>query len=117
VEGQRGCRLPGQELERAVAIAAWSILNDKAVVLEALQVAGIADVDINQIFTLVTELRAGLLAEMERSTALVELVEEAVLTDEGIRLGLNIPESICSARSGDSSPTATASSSAHPTVR
>ena len=28
---------------------------------------------------------------MERSTALLELVEKATLTDEGIRLGLNIP--------------------------
>jgi hypothetical protein len=32
-----------------------------------------------------------LLAERERSTALVESVEKTVLTDEGIRLGLNIP--------------------------
>ena len=31
-----------------------------------------------------------MLAERERSTALVELVEKAVLTDEGIRLGLKI---------------------------
>ena len=28
---------------------------------------------------------------MERSAALLELVEKAILTDEGIRLGLNIP--------------------------
>jgi hypothetical protein len=39
---------------------------------------------------LVAECRELLLAERERSTALVELVEKAVLTDEGIRLGLNI---------------------------
>lgn len=32
-----------------------------------------------------------MLAERERSTALVELVEKTVLTDEGIRLGLNLP--------------------------
>ena len=32
-----------------------------------------------------------MLAERERSTALVELVEKTVLTDEGIRLSLNIP--------------------------
>jgi hypothetical protein len=31
-----------------------------------------------------------LLAERERSTALIELVEKTVLTDEGIRLGLKI---------------------------
>ena len=40
---------------------------------------------------LVAEWRERLLAERERSTALVELVEKAVLTDEGIRLGLNLP--------------------------
>ena len=91
VEGQRGWRVPGPELERAVAIAARSILDDKAAILEALQVAGMGDADINPVFTLVAEWRERLLAERERSTALVELVEKAVLTDEGIRLGLNIP--------------------------
>ena len=40
MEGQRGGRVPGPELERAVAIAARSILKDKAAILEALQVAG-----------------------------------------------------------------------------
>src|SRR5882757_5010763 len=90
VEGQRGWRVPGPELERAVAIAARSILDDKAAILEALQVAGIGDADINQVFTLVAVWRERLLAERERSTALVELVEKVVLTDEGIRLGLNI---------------------------
>ena len=90
VEGQRGWRVPGPELERAVAIAARSILDDKAAILEALQVAGMGDVDLNQIFTLVAEWKERLLAERERSVALVELVEKAVLTDEGIRLGLNM---------------------------
>jgi site-specific DNA recombinase len=91
VEGQRGWRVPGPELERAVAIAARSILDDKAAILEALQVAGLGNIDINPVFTLVAERRERLLAERERSTALVELVEKAVLTDEGIRLGLKIP--------------------------
>ncbi len=90
-EGQRGWRVPGPELERAVAIAARSILDDKAAILEALQVGGMRDIDINPVFTLVAERREQLLAERERSIALVELVEKAVLTDEGIRLGLNIP--------------------------
>jgi site-specific DNA recombinase len=90
VEGQRGWRVPGPELERAVAIAARSILDDKAAILEALQVAGMGDTDIDQVFTLVAEWSERLLAERERSTALVELVEKAVLTDEGIRLGLSI---------------------------
>ncbi len=90
VEGQRGWRVPGPELERSVAIAARIILDDKAAILEALQVAGIRDTNINQVFTLVAECRELLLAERERSTALVELVEKAVLTDGSIRLGLKL---------------------------
>jgi site-specific DNA recombinase len=102
VEGQRGWRVPGPELERAVAIAARSILVDKAAILEAVQVAGMGDIDINQIFTSVAEWRERLLAERGRSTALVELVEKAVLTDEGIRLGLNV--SVLSGGPGTGSP-------------
>jgi len=45
----------------------------------------------HQVFTLVAEWRERLLAERECSTALIELVEKAVLTDEGIRLGVNLP--------------------------
>jgi len=85
--GQRGWRVPGPELERAVAIAARSILDDKAAILEALQGAGLGDTDINQAFTLAAEW-SGRLAQTERSTALLELVEKAILTDEGIRAGL-----------------------------
>jgi len=91
VVGQRGWRVPAVELERAVAIAARSILDDKAVILEALQVAGMGDADINPIFGLVAEQKEFLLAERERSTVLVGLVEKAVLTDEGFRLDLNMP--------------------------
>jgi hypothetical protein len=80
----------GPELERAVAIAARSILEDKAAILEALQVAGMGGIDINPVFTLAAEGRERLLTERERSVALVDLVEKVVLTDEGIRLGLNI---------------------------
>ena len=90
-EGQRGWRVPGPELERATAIAARSILDDKPAILDALQGAGMGDTDLNQVFTLAAEWRERLLSEMDRSTALVELVEKAILTDEGIRLGLNIP--------------------------
>jgi len=90
VEGQRGWRVPGPELERAIAIAARSILDDKPAIFEAMQVAGTGDANINLVFTLVAESRDRLLAERERSTALIELVEKTVLTDEGIRLGLKI---------------------------
>jgi site-specific DNA recombinase len=89
-EGQRGWRVPGPELERAVAIAARIILDDKAAILDALQGAEMGNTDLNQIFTLAAEMRGRLLSEMERSAAMVELVEKAILTDEGIRLGLNI---------------------------
>ena len=93
VEGQRGWRVPGPELERAVAIAARSILDDKPAILEALQGAGVGDADLNQVFGLAAEWRERLLSERERSRALVELVEKAALSDEGIRLGLQMPVS------------------------
>ena len=48
------------------------------------------DTDVNQVFTVAAEWRERLLSEMERSTALVELVEKGALTDEGIRLRMNI---------------------------
>ena len=91
VEGKRGWRVPGPELERAVAIAARNILDDEGAILEALQVAGVGDAEINPVLTLAAEVRERLLAERERSTALVELVEKAMLTDEGGRRILNMP--------------------------
>src|SRR6266849_714147 len=42
-EGQRGWRVPGPELERSVAIAARSIMDDKPAILEALHAAGMED--------------------------------------------------------------------------
>jgi hypothetical protein len=54
-------------------------------------VCEITPIDISPIFSLAAQWSERLLAERERSTALVELVEKAVLTDEGIRLGLNLP--------------------------
>ena len=89
-ERQRGWRVPGPELDRAVAIAARSILDDKPAILAALQREGIEDIDANRVFKLATEWRERLLSEIECSTALVELVERAILTDDGIRLGLKI---------------------------
>ena len=73
-------------------------LHDYAI-LEALQGAGMGDTDLNQVFRLAAERRERLLSETERSTALVELVEKAILTDEGVRLGLNIPVA-CAGPSG-----------------
>jgi hypothetical protein len=83
--------VPGPELERAVAIAARSILDDKPAVLEGLQGSGTGDADLSQIFKLAAERRESLLSETYRSMALVELVEKAILTDEGIRLWLRMP--------------------------
>jgi site-specific DNA recombinase len=90
-EGQRGWWVPGPELERAVAIAARSILDDKPAILDAFQGAGMGDTDVSRVFTLMADWRKRLLSQMESATALVELVGKAILTDESIGLGLNIP--------------------------
>jgi len=65
-----------------------AFLDDKAAVLEALQVAAMETVDINQIFTLV--LNEGGLLVRGTFAAPDRIVEKAVLTDEGIRLGLRM---------------------------
>ncbi len=49
------------------------------------------DADVNLIFKLTAEWRERLLSETDRADALVELVEKATLTDEGIRLVLRVP--------------------------
>jgi len=49
------------------------------------------DTDVNHVFTLAADWRKRLPSEMERSAALAELLEKAILTDEGIRLGLKMP--------------------------
>jgi hypothetical protein len=46
---------------------------------------------LKQGFTLAAEWKERLVSETERSTALTELVEKAILTHEGIRVGLNTP--------------------------
>jgi len=56
-EGHRGWRVPGPELERAAAIAARSILDDKPAILEALQGAGMGYTDLNEVFTVAAEWR------------------------------------------------------------
>ena len=50
-------------------------------------VADHAGADLNPIFGLVAERGERLLAERERSTALIELVEKAVLTEKAFDLG------------------------------
>ncbi len=66
-------------------------MDDKAAILEAVHIAGMGDADVSQVFGLVAERTERLLAERERSTALVEFAEKVVLTDAGIRLGLKLP--------------------------
>ena len=91
VQGQRGWRVPGPELERAVAIAARSILDDKPAILAALRAARMEDTDVTRVFTSSAGFRKRLLTEAERSIALAELLEKAVLNDEGIHLGIKVP--------------------------
>ena len=52
------------------------------------------DTDVNQVFTLAAGWRERLRSQIDRSTALVELVGRAILTDEGIRLGSTCPSRV-----------------------
>jgi site-specific DNA recombinase len=90
-EGQRGWRVPAPELERAVALAARTILDNNPAILEALKASGIEDADINRLFTSAVEWRERLTSEFDRSKILAEIVERATLSDEGTRVGLKVP--------------------------
>jgi site-specific DNA recombinase len=90
-EGQRGWRVPAPELERAVALAARTTLDNNPAILEALKAAGIEDADINRLFTSAVEWRDRLTSEFDRSKILAQLVERATFSDEGIRVGLKVP--------------------------
>jgi site-specific DNA recombinase len=90
-EGQRGWRVPAPELERAVALAARTILDNNPAILEALKAAGIEDADVNRLFTSAVEWKERLTSEFDRSKVLAEIIERAILSDEGIRVGLKVP--------------------------
>ena len=88
---QGGWRVPAPEIERAVIGAARGILDDKPVILAAIQTSAIDAPDMNHIFATTSDWSKRLLTETETAAAVVEVIERVQLTEDGIRVVLRIP--------------------------
>ncbi len=86
----KGWRLPGPEIERAVATAVGRILNDRAGLLDALQKSGIESPDARAALELGAVLSQRLAKEADAGACLVELVDRVVLRDDGVSVTLAI---------------------------
>src|SRR5271170_5938626 len=84
----KGWRLAAPEIERAVAIAARHILSDRAGLLEALEKSGIDSPDLRAILESTSNLLRQLQIEAEATACLVEVIDRAELSDDGISVKL-----------------------------
>jgi hypothetical protein len=66
-------------------------LDDRPVVLAALQESAIETPDIREVFRLASELSRRLSSETERAAALIEIVEKVHLANDSVRVRFNIP--------------------------
>jgi hypothetical protein len=91
-QGRGGWRLPAAEMERIVAVAAKGILDDKKLIVCAIEEGGV--VDSSQIGSILDNAAAWstrLLCEPETGPALASLVDRVELKPDGIRLLIRLP--------------------------
>jgi site-specific DNA recombinase len=86
----KGWRLSALEIERAVAIAARQILNDRAGLLEALEKSEIDSPDVRATLESTSSLSRRLEVETDATECIVELVDRVELRDDGISVTLKI---------------------------
>jgi hypothetical protein len=91
-----GWRLPAAEIERSVAAAAQSILDDQQVVVSAIEEAGLDPSRLAPLLKSAAAWSARL--QSEPDNALSALIERVDLDQDGIRLSLKLP--LASAASG-----------------
>jgi DNA invertase Pin-like site-specific DNA recombinase len=85
---ERGWRLPAQEIERTVALAARRMLDDRAAIAAALQEAGFPASQIGAALHVAIEVSKRLASEIEVPEAVAELIDHVELHQDGIRLTL-----------------------------
>jgi len=90
----RGWRLPAPEIERCVATATCTLLNDQAAIAEAAHTIGLAESRLPSIFSAAGSWMKRLQSEVEVGAALKALVDRVDLIDTGIRVALKLPNSI-----------------------
>ncbi|MDO8589227.1 MAG: recombinase family protein [Armatimonadota bacterium] len=90
-DAQRGWRLSAAEIERAVAIAARAILDDRIGLLEALETSGIEYPDLRAMLEAAADYSRRLTASIDVAVCLADLVERVELLEHGIRVSIKLP--------------------------
>jgi site-specific DNA recombinase len=88
--GKRGWRVPVPNLERAVLVAARSILADQAALVLGIQDSSEDVENVEQILGVASNWRERLGDEGEAPAALAELIKEVQLTESGLRITVSI---------------------------
>lgn len=81
-DNRKGWRLSAPKLERAVALAARHILNDRAELLEALEKSGLDSPDVRTTLETASTLSQRLQKEANAAASLVEINSRVELRDE-----------------------------------
>ncbi len=99
-DNRRSWRLSAPELERAVAISARHILNDRAELLDALEKSGIDSPDLRTTLETASTLSQRLQKEANDTACLVEIISRVELREDnmGVTLGIQVPCSRAGAR-------------------
>jgi len=87
----QGWRVPAVEIERNLAAAAATVLDERTAIVADVDAAGLMTNDIAAILAAAAAWSARLRSEAEASAALQLLVERAELHQDGIRLSLKLP--------------------------
>jgi DNA invertase Pin-like site-specific DNA recombinase len=90
-DAQSGWRLSATEIERAVAIAARAILDDRPAMLEALEKSEIESPDVRATLETATDYGRRLTAQIDVAACLTDLVERVELLEQGIRVSIKLP--------------------------
>jgi hypothetical protein len=90
-DAERGWRLSATEIERAVAIAARAILDDRPGVIEALEKSGIESPDVRATLETAADYGRRLKASIDVAACLTDLIERVELLEQGIRVSIKLP--------------------------
>jgi site-specific DNA recombinase len=89
-----GWHLPGPEIERTVASAAYTILSDQTAIAESAQTIGLSESKLPSIFSMAVAWMKRLQSDVEVGPALSTLIDRVDLIDDGIRVSVKLPVSI-----------------------
>ena len=92
-QATNGWRVPAAELERIVATATKTMLDDRQLIIAAIEQAPIDSSQTASLLETAAALSAQLSAEAEASSAVAALVDRVELRPDGIRLALKLPAS------------------------